>query len=278
VRAGTTLYVVADDALHLGVFPADGTVEGSRVRLFEGELPREPKARKARKPDLETLLRLPAFHAYTSGALLTLGSGSKQGRRRGALLALDERGRIVAAPRTVDLAAAYERLEREIGPLNIEGAVATPTELLLLQRGRKGRPNAIVRYALGPVLDALAHSDALEAVAPERVEVVDLGSVAGVALGFTDAVLLADGALAFCAVAEDSDDGYHDGACLGSALGLFGADGRLCWLEAIEGCPKVEGVEAIRVPGAVDFLLVTDADDPGVPASLLRAKVARGAG
>ena len=49
VRVGGQLYVVADDELQLGVFPAIGNAPGDLLRLFPGELPRSHKPRKAKK-------------------------------------------------------------------------------------------------------------------------------------------------------------------------------------------------------------------------------------
>ncbi|MFP2926764.1 DUF6929 family protein, partial [Pyxidicoccus sp. 3LG] len=85
VRAGEWLYVVADDALHLAVFPMRGDAPGRSVRLFEGVLPEEPKARKAAKPDLEVLCRVGPLTGAPHGALLALPSGSTEVRRRGAV-------------------------------------------------------------------------------------------------------------------------------------------------------------------------------------------------
>src|SRR5690606_8300125 len=67
VVAGTHLYVVADDELHLGWFPGQGDADGRLVRLFPGEWPSAPDARKARKPDLEALGRLPPVGDCPSG-------------------------------------------------------------------------------------------------------------------------------------------------------------------------------------------------------------------
>lgn len=64
--------VVADDEYHLGMFPAHGHADGELIRLFPGELPTFGKERKALKPDLEALTRLPPFPAYPHGALFAL--------------------------------------------------------------------------------------------------------------------------------------------------------------------------------------------------------------
>jgi hypothetical protein len=74
--------------------------------------------------------------------------------------------------------------------------------------------------------------------------------------------------MVFTAVAEDTEDTYNDGACLGAAIGTATPDGTVRFLERLDGCPKVEGV-AVRVDdNVIRLLLVTDADDPAIPASL----------
>lgn len=80
------LYVVADDEVHLGCFPRSGDTASTPVCLFPGELPPEPAERKRAKPDLEALVRLPAFTNYPDGALLAVPSGSTLQRCRGGLL------------------------------------------------------------------------------------------------------------------------------------------------------------------------------------------------
>ena len=49
VRSGRELYVVGDDELQLGCFSATGSKPGTLLRLFKGNLPLRPKARKKRK-------------------------------------------------------------------------------------------------------------------------------------------------------------------------------------------------------------------------------------
>ena len=85
VPVGNWLYVIADDELHLGVFPATGAAKGTLLRLLPGKLPTEAKKRKAQKADVEVLTLLPRFAGCPHGALLALGSGSRPNRRRGVL-------------------------------------------------------------------------------------------------------------------------------------------------------------------------------------------------
>ncbi|MGL4317922.1 MAG: DUF6929 family protein [Pseudomonas sp.] len=266
VQVGATLYVVADDELHLGVFPTEGDAPGQLLRLFDGELPVDKAERKALKPDLESLALLPAMPGYAQGALLALGSGSKTNRQTGVLLGLDSAGQVAGAPRLLDLQALYLPLRERFGDLNIEGAFLLGEEFLLLQRGNQGQAlSAQVRYAW-PELQAWLLGALAEPPAPCLLQAVELGELAGVALGFTDGAALTDGRWLFSAAAEDTTDSYRDGACLGAVIGLVEADGQVCRLAELDGRWKVEGI-ALAPDGRL--LLVTDADDPQTAASLL---------
>ena len=269
---GSTIYVVADDELHLGVFNAVDNTPGRLLRLFDGELPAEKVARKKLKPDLEAITELPPFGNYPHGALLALGSGSKKNRRRGALLRLDPFGAIDGAPLPLDVSRLFDELDRRFPALNIEGAVAIGDELRLLQRANKKHPqNLILRYPLAAFLEALATGAAIGAIAPSAIDSVDLGQIDGVPLSFTDAASLPDGSMVFTAVAEDTEDTYNDGACLGAAIGVAARDGTVRFLDRLDECHKVEGVTARVDNNVIRLLLVTDADDPAIPASLFSA-------
>jgi hypothetical protein len=269
---GSAFYVVADDELHLGVFDSAGDAPGRLLRLFDGELPTEKKARKKQKPDLEAITQLPAFGDCPNGALLALGSGSKRNRCSGALLRLDARGVIDGGPRLLEVTPLFEELERHCPALNIEGAVVIGGELRLLQRANKKHPqNAIVRYPLSAILDALAIGAVIGAISPAAIDVVDLGAIDGIPLSFTDGASLPDGAMVFTAVAEDTEDTYNDGACLGAAIGVVAPDGAVRLLEPLDQCHKVEGVAARIDDNVVRLLLVTDADDPAIAANLFAA-------
>ena len=79
--------------------------------------------------------------------------------------------------------------------------------------------------------------------------------------------------MAFTAVAEDTGDSYTDGGCLGAAIGILGADGRIERMESIGPGYKLEGIDATLEDGCVSALLVTDADDADVPAALLACRL-----
>jgi hypothetical protein len=270
VRIGAYMYVIADDELDLGVFPARGREPGRLHRLFKGTLPAGKKARKKHKPDLEALALLPPMRGYRHGALLVLGSGSRGNRRRAALLQLDAEGALAGEPELLDLTPLYRALEARLPKLNIEGALVAGKDLLLFQRGNKGGPNAVIRTALAPALAALRKGTGKLAF---RLQPHDLGAIDGVPLGFTDAAPLPGGAVLFTAAAEATDNAYDDGACRGSAIGLLDARGRLQWVKRLNIRSKIEGVHATCDGNMMDVLLVSDADNAAVPAGLFRASL-----
>jgi len=275
VRAGSFLYVVADDELHLGVFRTTDNGPGHLIRLFEGELSASKPERKKQKPDLETLTLLPPSEKFPNGAILALGSGSKRNRRMGALLRLDEHGAVRGSPEPVDLSPIFAPLDGAFPALNIEGAVVVNDEMRLFQRGNKrDSENAIIRFPLSPFLGTLnvGRESAIEPLAINRIE---LGRIDGIPFCFTDAAALPNGDMVFTAVAEDTDDAYNDGPCAAAAIGIAGSDGHLRRLLRLDAPYKVEGVDA-RVEGdVIRLLLVTDADDPEIPAALFSATMDR---
>jgi len=266
-------YVVADDELHLGVFRANSSEPGHLVRLFEGELPACNADRKKQKADFEALTLLPSFGSYPDGALLALGSGSRPNRRLGALLGLDAQGAVRGSPQVVDCSPILASLDREVGSVNIEGAVVSGSELRLFQRGNKrSSENAIIRFQLSTFLDALS-SGQTAAIAPLAINTFDLGQVDGIPLCFTDAAALPDGRMVFTAVAEGVDDNYNDGACAGAAVGIVGNE--LQCLYHLDWPHKVEGVSARLEGDVIRLLLVSDADDFEIPAALFSATIAK---
>lgn len=270
VAAGRWLYVIADDELHLGVFPATGTGPGTLLRLLPGKLPGDKKQRKARKADFEVLVLLPRFSGFRHGALLAMGSGSRPGRRRGVLVPLDETGAVSGAPVTIDLSHLYRALGEKLGEVNVEGAVVLGAKLCLLNRGHpRSGGSALVRLSLGAAQRSIVANDAVGALRCQ-VRYFDLGEAEGVPLGFTDATALPGGRLVFCAVAERADDSYQDGPCIAAAIGMIDDDGSLEWVRRLQKPWKVEGLTATR-DGRL--LLVTDADDARVPAGLYGAGI-----
>lgn len=270
VRVRQRLYVVADDELHLGIF--DDEPVGSLLRLLDGDLPKDKGKRKKAKPDLESLVHLPPLPGCPAGALLALGSGSKPNRETGVLVALDVQGQPNGRMAVVDLTALYAPLRKRFADLNIEGALLVSGELLLLQRGNKGHAlNACIRFDWNQMAPWLAGVQP-QPPAAKSVQLLELGHVDDVPLGFTDGAALHGGAWAFSAVAEATDNSYLDGACVGSAIGVVGADGTLQSLHPLDGAPKVEGLAVQRDADAWICTMVTDPDDPSLAAQVLQVQ------
>lgn len=272
VALGQTLCVVADDELYLGVFASANDSPGELIRLFDGELPAGLKRRKKQKPDLEALIRLPTFGGHPHGALLALGSGSKKTRHRGVLLSLDAALRITGVPSPIDLKGLHARLKPEFDDLNIEGAAIVGDTFMLFQRGNKGGANACVTYRLHDLLDSLTTADEFRDLQPREIRRYDLGRVAGVPLSFTDAASLPNGELVFTAVAEDTDNSYHDGACVGAAVGVIDRQGHLRHLEPLTTPHKLEGIHAWPETEGIHFLAVSDADDATIAATVFAGR------
>jgi hypothetical protein len=269
LRVGATFYVVADDELHLGAFPVAGAAPGTLIRMLEGELPDTKEDRKKHKPDLEALTLLPAFAGYPHGAMLALGSGSKQWRRRAVLLALDHDG-VAAAARVLDFSRVFAAVEQEVDDLNVEGAVVIAERLWLMHRANKSHcDNCLVSFSLPALLESIGHDDVLGTVPILAVRRYNLGAIDSVPLCFTDGAALPDGRLVFAAVAEDTEDSYADGPCRGAAIGVIGTDGKLQSMHYLNEPYKVEGIHAVAAGSQVRVWLVTDADDARVPALLV---------
>ena len=111
-------------------------------------------------------------------------------------------------------------------------------------------------------------------IKPIAIDRVDLGNIDSIPYGFTDAAALPDGETVFIAVAEDTENAYDDGPCMGAVTGILDSEGRVRRQIALDRPCKVEGVDARLEGGTIKLLLVTDADDPGIPAKLFSATMA----
>lgn len=275
VMIGELLYVVADDELHLGVFDPATAAPGQRIRMIQGELPDSPRERKATKPDFEALVRLPAFEGHSFGALLALPSGSRPNRRSGVVWPLDPAGRLYGEPCRFDLTRFYLAMDESIQELNIEGAVVLGEQLVLLHRGgKKQSQSALIYFHLRELFLAInAVREISKPIVATEVRFLELGRIDGATLGFTDGAALPDGRIVFSAVAENTDDSYLDGPCLGAAIGILDPEGRVQMLQRLQPTEKIEGIHARPGRESLELLLVTDADDATVPAKLLTALI-----
>ncbi len=261
VIEGDALYVIADDGLYLHAYSLQDEKYEKRIRLLDGELPIDKKARKKQKPDFEALVRVPAQNGLLHGALFALGSGSKPNRQQGVLLSFHADGSLSEKTHTLDFSAMYAAFPFE--DTNIEGALIVGEQLVLMQRGNKKYPqSALVNLSL---------QEALQGSATATVACYTLPTVDGIPLGFTDGIALPNGNILFSAVAENTDDSFNDGACAGAALGIINAQGELMQCEWLAEPHKIEGI-ALDASGT-RLYAVTDADDPAVPAALLKVNL-----
>lgn len=260
-------YVIGDDEQQLAVY-RDRESPGELHPLLAGELPADKPARKRRKADLEALFRLP-----DAQALVAMGSGSTPVRERGVSIVLAGDGGLPQPPQPFDLAPLYRPLRQRHGAINIEGAFVLGDELWLLNRGHPSAAgNLVLRYRLDDFIALMQQRRPAELL-PRSVLALELGTIDGVALGFTDGTALPDGGWVFSAVAEDSADSVADGACCGAVIGIVSPEGRLQAMHRLASSDKVEGIDVQRRPDGLVAFMVTDADDPAQPAWLLSARL-----
>jgi hypothetical protein len=269
--AGHHLYIVADDENHVAWLDArDPAASPLMLAPFAAAtLPSEPLQRKAAKSDLESLIVFPAGSSSEDDLLVAWGSASRPQREFAYVFALDERGAIASAPRKVTLSGLCAPLHQRYGELNLEAGFVRGEHMHLFQRAHGGQPvNGHIRFdarAMRAWLCGQSENPPL----PLEMKAIDLGCVAGVPLGITDAAASPEGGWVFSAVAEETTDAYTDGACVGSVIGRAGEDDQVHGLERLRGNPKVEGLAF----AARDRLwLVTDADDPASASELLELR------
>jgi hypothetical protein len=274
VQVGQCFYVVADDENHLGVFQYSGFEPGVLIPLFSDHLPLGYEERKAVKPDLEVLALIPANKKYPHGALLALGSGSKETRRKGVIIALDQHEGLNNVD-IIDLSLLYRELKKELGKINIEGAVIVDKDIVLFQRGnKKNKLNATIRFSLKQFYSYIfPASDKHPKKLKATITPYDLGQIQDIPLCFTDATSLPDGAIVFTATAENTSDSHLDGTCMGSVIGIINSQGKLHKIKSIDKTIKLEGVAAQVIADKLTLLLVTDADDVTIPAQLYTAEL-----
>ena len=270
VSIGTHLYIVADDELHLGVFPLQSTDAGHRCGSSREHcrwLLRS--ARRASPPGsidcASTLSTILSWRPLCARLRLNApASHGCPGRARPT-------GRNARRAVLCDLSNLFASLAAHFAALNIEGAVVVGDELCLLQRGgSRDAQNAMIFFRLSSVLEAFQFGGA---IAPSALHAFELGDVDGIPLSFTDCAALPGGAVVFSAVAEDTPDHYQDGPCAGAAIGIATRAGTLACLERLEGCHKIEGIDAKVHNDIIRLLLVTDADDINIPAGLFSATI-----
>lgn len=286
---------------------------GIAHRIIPEVLPLDEDARKEAKADFEALTvitrgdletlpegdeREEAIRRFPHGLLLIAGSGgvSWGGKRRsiGVVYSLDEDGHIIGLPAKISLEGLHVFLEERVvnGELNIEGITVHGPHVILAQRGNStdedGKPakNMLIRLSLSEVVRSLYTDLRIDPLELEETRAYDLGyarierdgQTFDVKLDFTDLDSVTgdpEGRIVFTAAAE-ADEAPIKGEIAGSLVGVIGADGNIALAVPLaDPTIKLEGVDARYNPtlGSIDLLLVSDADDPDVPAPLMAARL-----
>ena len=238
---------------------------------------------------------------FPHGLVIMAGSGgmSWAGKRRSTCVVYlrDEDGHIVGLPAKVSLEELHEYLEGSpwlTGELNIEGMAVHGRYLVLAQRGNStaddGSPakSMLIHLSLSEVLRSFYTDLKVGRMEIEALREYDLGHLPldadgerfDIKLDFTDLDAVSDDPerrLVFTAAGEGTDDqGAANGRIAGSVVGVIAADGDLLASYPLEDTSiKLEGVDARynHATGTIDVLLVSDADDPDVPAPLMAARL-----
>ena len=274
---GDGFLVVQDDATH-AAWCRDGAT--TRVRMLppvDGlDVFDEASGTKHLKPDLEAACRV---EVRGREALLVMGSGSSPARMRWVLL---PSGPDASRPQVADMSPLYavvaDVLAVDPDALNLEGVCVVGDVLRWFHRGlpSAGLPSGSVDLGLPEALAAVAGEAAPGTVPVTGARHHDLGTVHGVGLAVTDAVVLPGGGMLLSAAAEDSPNVRDDGRVVGAALVRVAEEvedvTRLPLLEG-EVC-KLEGL-AVREAGPTEagLLGVVDADDPAEPSLALWLRV-----
>lgn len=237
---------------------------------------------------------------FPNGLLMMSGSGgmSWEGFRRSTCVvySLDAGGHISGLPAKIsleELHAGLEACDHVNGDLNIEGMAVYGSQLILAQRGNSidddGQPakNLLIALDLGEVLESIYTDLSVGLLELQDVRSYDLGSLPieqdgqsyDVKIDFTDLDAVSDdphGRLVFTAAGEGPDGSPVQNVIAGSAVGIISRDGELERLIPLaDRSIKLEGIDARYNPtlGSIDLLLVSDADDPEVPAPLFASRL-----
>ena len=220
--------------------------------------------------------------------LVAMGSGSKGHGAREQIVTVRYGESPTPEISLVHVPRLYQRLRDTHdfagSQMNIEGAMHLGDRVRLFGRG-----NGAERDGLRPInatcdldWDAfLACISDPDAPPPEPTNIVryELGALADIPLGFTDAASWR-GAMLYSAAAEDSPNVIDDGPVHGSAIGLITDSGLARWTPVTDEAGttfdgKVEGI--LPIESGSRLFAVVDADDPGSPSQLCTIEL-RGAG
>lgn len=267
VKLQDSFLAIADDNTHIiRIDPTKGTTEFF-LNLRDKPLPKDYKERKKQKPDWESITLVPTFP--NERAILVTPSGSKPNRQLGYLVHPRPTPVPVFVP--VDFSSLYSEIKKHFPEINIEGSVVVGNELKLFQRGNGALgQNGIISVNLAGLLADIIKRLPLNPKRIKKVESIDLGSLNGSRLSFTDVCPVGD-KIFYVAVAEESNSTYEDGAYKGAVLGVLNKDSQIEF-QAELNCPhKPEGLWIeTHQQDQFEIWIVTDADHPELSSGLYR--------
>jgi hypothetical protein len=250
LAVGGRLLVVGDDA-HTATWvdPVSGTARAQILAGHGGALP------KPLKPDFEAAALDP------DGSIWLLGSGSLSNRWLVTRLSGSGHTEVTS----YDRAEVYAAIAAHLGTApNIEGALFLGGVLRVCHRATGSLRDVVIDLPT----DVLRGGH-VRVLATTRLEPAVVG---GVPAHVTDLAPLPDGRIAFLAAAEDTDDPVADGPVAGTVFGVLDDD-RARWTPILEadGSPSTRKAEGLVVDAdGSGGWLVTDRDDPALPAELCR--------
>ncbi|MBI4815546.1 MAG: pyruvate kinase [Deltaproteobacteria bacterium] len=228
---------------------------------------------KASKPDFEAGVTLARDGVERA---ILFGSGSTPLRMRVATLEGEPPRSKVVSLDTMYL-AAMDVLGVDQKSLNLEAACVLPNAVRFFQRGNSSAGvNATFDVPTDRLIEAIDKRGPIAKSDLTNVRRYELGTLAGVALGFSGAATLPDGRVLFAASAEDSPNTVDDGKCEGSVVGLMDQAQRIVATWAIPGAAfkleglAVEGVANDQGRSRVTLVGVTDSDDASTASELVR--------
>ncbi len=271
-RVGDFWFVIGDDSPDLYRLDLNLAIVGT-TRLFESSVEHGARIPKVVKPDLEAMTLV---EWKGRQELLLFGSGSRS-PARDVCYRVDVTNPAEPALRgAVSLTALYDAFRANplvVGnaKLNLEGAASTKEAILLFQRGNISGTNVALTFERAAFMTYL---DNPASPPPSfTVSAFALPTVQNRLAGFSGASALNETDILFSASVEDTADEIHDGATLGSYVGVLklggAGDAPLApdWIALLEedGKPvecKVEGLAALPSAHGMAALGITD-DDMG---------------
>lgn len=260
VHLGDRYYVIADDDLSIGSLSEEG--EDSRLdQIVPGTLPTDPKARKKKKPDFESLFWLSDPRLGGEG-LVALPSGSKPNRFMAVFIPLTKESTLnMDGIIRIDMGTFFNAILKQEKELNIEGALVEQEHFVLFHRGNTDNDqNRFFEFKKSELIDLILGENKKPLIPIEKSSTIDVGEIDGIKLTLTDMALF-EGRRYFLAAAENTSNSIDDGEIKGTVLGELTSAGHVRLITTFKK-QKFEGLSIQRRESKlIRFSMVTDNDD-----------------